>query len=341
MRERQEAEDALHVLETLAVSALRQWNKRAREIRLLKWRENAVFRVIDTDGQPFVLRIHQQGYHSDASLHAELSWIAALQAAGVDVPAMLPTTDGRLFVQAHVEGLQTPRQVDLQHWIDGEPLGTSDAGLADSVSDVAHTYRVVGGLAAKLHHHTDTWALPAGCERQRWDVEGLVGERPLWGPFWELSALSAGQRDLLVRARREVRRRLEALSVHAGGLPRYGLIHADFVPENLLRCPNGAVRVIDFDDAGFGWHLFDLATALYFIQDDAAFSVAKASLIAGYREQRSLPDDLLADLDLFMAARSFTYLGWVHTRPDSKDGQAITPLLIRMACREAERLLAR
>lgn len=340
MRERRETEDALGDLEALAARALRQWGKEAREIHLLKWRENAVFRVVDTDGQPLVLRIHPAGNHSDASLHAELHWIAALQAAGVDVPAMLPTADGRLFVHARVEGLPSPRQVDLQRWIDGQPLGTSDAGLSDNVTDVAHTYRVVGGLAARLHHHTDTWSLPPGCERHRWDAEGLVGERPLWGPFWALSALTPAQRDLLLRARDEVRRRMATLSPHAGGLPRYGLIHADFVPENLLRGPTGTVRVIDFDDAGFGWHLFDLATALYFIQDDPSFPVAKASLIAGYREQRSLPDDLLADLDLFMAARSFTYLGWVHTRPDSKDGQAILPLLIRMACREAERVLA-
>lgn len=340
MRERREAEDALPVLEALARSALHQWGRQAREIHLLKWRENAVFRVVDTDGQPLVLRIHQRGYHSDASLNTELCWIEALQAAGIDVPAMLPTVDGRRFVQAQVEGLQTPRQVDLQRWIDGQPLGTSEAGLSDNVSDVAQTYRVVGALAARLHHHTDTWPLPVGCERHHWDVEGLVGERPLWGPFWQLSALSAGQRDLLLRARAAVRRRMEALPPHAGGLPRYGLIHADFVPENLLRCANGVVRVIDFDDAGHGWHLFDLATALYFIQDDPAYDIARASLIAGYREHRALPDDVLADLGLFMAARSFTYLGWVHTRPDSRDGQAIMPQLIRMACREAERVLA-
>ena len=35
-------------------------------------------------------------------------------------------------------------------------------------------------------------------------------------------------------------------------------------------------------------------------------------------------------------ARGFTYLGWVNTRPRSKDGQAILPHLIRLACRLAE-----
>jgi hypothetical protein len=37
-------------------------------------------------------------------------------------------------------------------------------------------------------------------------------------------------------------------------------------------------------------------------------------------------------------ARGLTYLGWVHTRPASADGRAITPHLIRLACRQAQRL---
>ena len=41
----------------------------------------------------------------------------------------------------------------------------------------------------------------------------------------------------------------------------YSMIHADFVAENVL-VDEGRVRLIDFDDAGFGWHLFELATSL-------------------------------------------------------------------------------
>ena len=36
------------------------------------------------------------------------------------------------------------------------------------------------------------------------------------------------------------------------------------------------VCVIDFDDAGFGWHLFELATSLYFITDDEHVSPRRA-----------------------------------------------------------------
>ena len=39
------------------------------------------------------------------------------------------------------------------------------------------------------------------------------------------------------------------------------MIHADLVPENVL-VDGDSIRLIDFDDAGFGWHHFEIATAL-------------------------------------------------------------------------------
>src|SRR3546814_1904552 len=46
---------------------------------------------------------------------------------------------------------------------------------------------------------------------------------------------------------------------------RFGLIHADFRLANLL-VHKGDTRVIDFDDSGLGWYLYDAATAVSFIE---------------------------------------------------------------------------
>jgi len=339
MRERSGAEDAPATLERLAVSALRHWGKVAREIHLVKMRENAVFRVVDSRGDAFALRVHHEGNHSDEALRSELQWMAALHEAGLEVPTIEPTSDGQLFVTAHTDGLSSSRQVDLIRWIDGRQLGTSEGGLAGDPSDIGQTYRTIGNIAGRLHNQASTWSPPPGFERHRWDLEGLVGEQPLWGRFWDLAALTQTERDLLIRARDQLRHELRALAGRPDLHRHYSLIHADFVPENLLVSFGGEVRLIDFDDAGFGWHMFELSTALYFIQDEPAYEHAKASLISGYREHRALPDELLETLPVFMAARAFTYLGWVHTRPGSKEGQAISPHLVRLACRQAERLL--
>ena len=119
---------------------------------------------------------------------------------------------------------------------------------------------------------------------------------------------------------------------------RFGLIHADLVPENVL-VDGATIRVIDFDDAGFGWHLFDIATSLYFITPDSFYPTAREALIRGYRSERVLTDDAVDRLHIFMAARATTYLGWVHTRQGTDTARELTPFLVELACTTAEQCL--
>ena len=77
-------------LRLLAVEALKHWGVTGCEPELLKYRENAVYRVMAPNGRPAALRIHRYGYHSDAELRSELNWMQALQADGIDVPNIIP-----------------------------------------------------------------------------------------------------------------------------------------------------------------------------------------------------------------------------------------------------------
>ena len=76
------------------------------------------------------------------------------------------------------------------------------------------------------------------------------------------------------------------------------LFVSPFAPENVM-VDGGSLRLIDFDDAGFGWHLFGLVTALFFLCDEDYFDSAEAALIEGYRKHRSLTDEDLELLPLF------------------------------------------
>jgi Ser/Thr protein kinase RdoA (MazF antagonist) len=117
------------------------------------------------------------------------------------------------------------------------------------------------------------------------------------------------------------------------------LIHADLVPENIL-VDGDSLQVIDFDDAGYGWHLFEIATSLYFIRRDSIYVQAREAVIEGYRQQRMLPDEHLELLPMFLAARGTTYLGWVHTRAGEPAAAEMTPALIEMATAAAEDYLS-
>jgi len=310
--------------------ALRHWNVIAATLELIKHRENAVFRVTSGDFLG-ALRIHRHGYHTDAELRSELQWMQALSAAGIKVPEIIPSAAGDLFVDYSADGLPGTLQIDLFEWIEGQPLGSVEAGLA-AQGAVDKVYRSIGEIAARVHNQAVSWPLPAGFVRHAWDAEGLAGKRPFWGPFWELAAASKAEKALMARARDRI---FEDLS----GLPKspgtYSMIHADFAPENLL-VDGDEVRLIDFDDAGFGWHLFELATSLYFIQHEPYFEQAKAALIDGYRTHRQLTDEHLELLPLFFMARGFTYVGWVHTRSETETARELTPVLVEMACGLAE-----
>ena len=322
----------------LASAALAHWGLAATDMHLIKYRENAVFRVELADGRRVALRIHRHAYHSDAELHSELQWLDALAVAGIPVPQILPAQDGSLFRNVQVPAVPEARQVDIFAWVEGRQLGSVEAGVELDLPTVRGIYRTIGTLAARLHEHSTRWTLPEGFVRHAWDADGLAGATPFWGRFWELEQLNDEERSLLVKARDAVHAGLSAYGSDPANDGRYGLIHADLVAEN--QRDNGAdVRLIDFDDAGFGWHLFELATALYFESDAPHFETAFAALVEGYRSVRDLPEAQLAHMPLFFAARSFTYLGWIHTRPETETARTLGPMLIDMACRAARRYL--
>ena len=322
----------------LASAALGHWGLAATDMHLIKYRENAVFRVELADGRRVALRIHRHAYHSDAELHSELQWLDALAAAGISVPQILPAQDGALFRNVQVPAVPEARQVDIFAWVEGRQLGSVEAGVEHDLPTVRGIYRTIGTLAARLHEHSTRWTLPEGFVRHAWDADGLAGATPFWGRFWELEQLNDEERSLLAQARDAVHAGLSAYGSDPANGGRYGLIHADLVAENLL-VDGDDVRLIDFDDAGFGWHLFELATALYFESDAPHFETAFAALVEGYRSVRDLPETQLAHMPLFFAARSFTYLGWIHTRPETETARTLGPMLIDMACRAARRYL--
>ena len=322
-------------LRALAVEALERWGVRGCEPAIVKYRENAVFRVAAADGRDAVLRVHRHGYHSDGALRSELAWMEAIRGVGIDVPAVIPTAAGALFDTVQAACVPEPRQVDMLTWMPGTPLGTIEEGLDPAIADVHGVFERVGGLAARLHDQAEAWPLPAGFVRHAWDREGLVGPEPLWGRFWEATVLGAAERSLIERARARVH---DALTAYGRAGRRYGLIHADFNLDNML-LDGDRVILLDFDDCGFGWHLFDLATVWTMFAGSGQAEAMRAGVVEGYRRERALPDGELAHMPLFELARAFSYLGWIHTRSDTPSAQAIGRDVARLVCDLSEAYL--
>ncbi|MGE6781734.1 homoserine kinase [Ensifer adhaerens] len=299
-----------NALDDRARQALVHWGVAEQSPELLKYRENAVFRVRLADGRPAALRLHRAGYHGEAALRSELQWMAALGDGGLAVPQPIAAADGRLLVALPDAGEFAAQHVDVVSWMDGEPLGESGTPLSHPPEKLGAIFSAIGAATAEMHNLADRWTPPEGFGRPAWDGDGLLGERPLWGRFWDCDALSSTRPAALSALRHDLRQRLAALPAQD-----FGLIHADLVRENVLVGERGVV-FIDFDDAGYGFRLFDIATALLKNRREPAYEAIEAALVAGYRSRRGLTEEALSGLPLFLVLRSLTYIGWFAARPE-------------------------
>lgn len=268
--------------------------------RLIRKRENAVYDVMLPSGRA-ALRLHRVGYQSAAAIRSELWWCDALAGAGVPVARPVPALDGQLLV-----ALSTGRLASAVAWVDGMPLGEAGVPLAGDVAEQVARHRALGRLVARLHTATDALVPPQDFLRTRWDRDGLLGETPFWGRFWDHPALQPEDAALLRKTRDFLR---ERIGDHANE-GSFGLIHADVLRENVF-VGAGGLSLIDFDDSGFGFRLYDLGTVLSQNLFEPALPRIAQALAEGYAETRPLDP---AMIPVFTLMRCCASVGWTMPR---------------------------
>lgn len=276
-------------------------------IDILNRSENVVCDLTMPAGDHVAMRLHRPGYNTPAELESEVLWVRSLRDAGLPVPAAVPTTTGGHYTSVKI-GDETV-QVGAVEWVNGASLGGPTGAGGKSV--VGHYHRI-GELSARIRAHHATWTPPEGFVRRRWDVDGLVGDAPLWGRFWEVDALTNAQRELFSEARTVLRDQLAALPTSGDA---FGLIHADLHLGNLM-ADGDQLTIIDFDDAGFGWFPHELAVSLHPVLDEPWFADARAALIAGYRTVHTLSAHEEALIDTFLTMRCLMIIGWLDARQE-------------------------
>ena len=279
-------------------------------LELVSLAENATFRVA-TDAGDFVLRLHRPGYHTRAELESERMWIRALLDAGVGVPQPLRTRTGDEFVEVAIGALAQRRFAGVSRWTDGEILAKV-LRHRKAVGDLEHFFGQIGAIIATMHAQSERWTVPPTFVRHALDADGLVGEAPFWGRFWEHPALSDAERTLFDSTRSALRAALSRLGRDPS---TYGMIHADLHPGNVL-IDGDELTAIDFDDSGFGWHAYDIAVALFHYADAPTYPTIERAFVDGYRRVRPLPDSTLGLLPMFSLIRSLAIVGWIAQRPE-------------------------
>jgi acetylornithine/succinyldiaminopimelate/putrescine aminotransferase/Ser/Thr protein kinase RdoA (MazF antagonist) len=304
-------EALIEPIRSVAGHALESWGIANGELQLIKHRENTVFKLTASDGRCFALRVHQAGLHEDDALRSELIWMGALKDDGFSVPRVLPTRDGDLF--AVVGERKDARRCSLLEWVDGNlmnDLGRVEKGMQAELCD---RYRHLGALAARLHNHSQSWSPPPGFVRHSWDEDGLFGDEPRMGRFWDHPALTPQQRREFLKARIVLLGLLKKLGKHES---KYGLIHADFLPDNII-VNEDKLTLIDFDDSGYGWHLYEMGTALLPQTKHSFFDDIVVAYLEGYRSERAFSREDEEALPAFLMICGLNYLGWFQKRGEN------------------------
>lgn len=283
-------------LRRVAVVALEQYPLPAGQLQFVSHGENTTYRHDSAAGRHLV-RVHRPQRHgrdvdSAAAIRSELAWLRAIRAdTELAVPQPLNVLDGSPTVEASADG--ETRTCSVLRWMDGR--------IHESSPRPVHLHRL-GEAMAQLHDQADAWTPPANFIRMRWDREAFFGSVMVYGNIpaercWEL--LPA-----------EVRGRFEGVGQRASILLEraddVGLIHADLHLGNALFA-RGEVKLIDFDDCGFGPRAYELAVALWELRERPDYPAYRDALLSGYRSRR---DFEVAELDEFIAIRQVAFDLW-------------------------------
>lgn len=302
-------DERLRRLHRLATAALARYDlPSGAGAQLVNVSENATYRVESpSGGGKWALRVHREGYHRRNAIASELAWLTALREDGAALtPTPVAGTDGELIQLVADDGTPAPRHVVLFTWEQGEEPGGEGR-------DLGGAFERLGEITARMHVHVRGWVKPAGFERFTWDCETTLGSRPHWGSWRSGMGLTPGIEALFARTAGLVRRRLEAF----GASPeRFGLIHGDMRLANLL-IDGDTTRVIDFDDCGFGWLMYDCATTVSFFEHEPEVPDLIEAWLRGYRKVIDLPRADEEEIPTFVMLRRLLLIAWIGSRSET------------------------
>lgn len=333
--------EKLEHLERVAHRALPLWGfPKDSHIRLLNFTENATYLIEPGDGSKVIMRVHRLPYVSMDSIRTELSWMKALrEETDLSLPEVIPMKDGNLIATIATEKLHEERHVVCFTFAEGKPPvdssdGNGDVGamiakiekipdsitipvfkgaavLSDAIGLHQHgsriqeadrqVYRTVGSIMAKMHLQSLGWKKPEFYRRITWDFDGTFGKK---NNFYDVSYadrkwLSAHDIDILDRARETIRCRL---ALYGEGRQRYGMIHSDLRTANLLY-DGKTMTVLDFDDCGMGWYMYDIAGAVALMEHRSDLSEIVDEILKGYESIRPLDEADKKEIPTFIMMR--------------------------------------
>ena len=304
----------------IAEEALAHYPVACESIVFIARSANTVYRVEDTAGNRYCLRLHlsiseslENDRNTPDAIRSEMVWLEAL-GREADLTAPVPVRNGRGSFVTVARNVSCT----LLTWVEGEQReGVATALEAEAVGEmIGKMHRQSRNGRSRTDSYVPRSTIPASRRRSRgWtSLPGRIGSPRKRRRFFGAGIKAVGMMNALERTP-----------------GHWGLIHGDLNPGNIVFY-GAEARPIDFGACGFGHYLYDLGWALCHISPSL-----RAHVLQAYSRHRKLPEHHVELLEGFFIASQLDTMSFWLGLPDWTEW--LPDHIRRLAGREASAYL--
>ena len=283
-------EEQISLLEEFAHDVLVQYGISANNLTCIHHGFNTTFKLLSTAGKSYAMRINTNSKKWPEHVWAEVQWMQKIAKEGlVQVPVPVANLQGEFFSNHYFFYEGGNLNILLTNWIEGAVVEENPSeGLLFQL----------GKSMALLHESGKTWVAQGYANFKKLDIPLMVERDNLFEKVDH--QISSELYELLRGVNLEAVKVFESLRERS--IPQ--LIHADLHFGNVIG-DNDSISILDFDDAGMGYPLQDLANSIFCLREDFD---KEQHLIAGYESVTPFPEYEPVELEALIVSRALTLL---------------------------------
>lgn len=276
---------------------------------------NTVFYMTSTTTKGFV-RVTTRANRSKESLDEEINFVCHLKSRGVSVAKPYQSLQGEMINSFN--NLERELYYVIFEVAPGEQL--CDRG-----------YRYIEGVPLSQHHYNCGLLLGKLHKASEGYQSIKVQNRDHLLEYYQSLIKKYLPKELLL-VKEKFKGLISQLEKLEKSPDKYGMVHGDFGDGNYnIDYTNGDVTLYDFDDAGYCWYMFEVASAWAGAVGWASYeeSIQKRkeimeeffeTFLKGYRSVRELTEEEVSQLPLFLKLNEMEYLLAVCKDMSIEDG---------------------